>query len=354
MLIWGYRQKFIDLGPAGTRHCAKCGQERTFRTQLSYQYNHLYYAFCFVSGKRYIEHCEICMTGSAVEAKAVEARLGRNPIPRWDRFGMLVGLGGILGLVLFAMILRMTGPEIRNIPDLTQRMKKGDPTALALLRREAERGDLPSQEALADLLATTGNERFRNPAEAFRWALAAARQGSTGAELAVANRYENGTGVETNPAEALRWYRAASEHGSASATNSIGALYSRGVGTPADPQEAVRWFTKAAQAGDQPAQFNLAMAYLSGAGVEGGASDKNAAEAIAWLQKAAKPRDEGTLSTTIAADALNSLGALYEQGRGVNKDALQALNYYQAASATNADAKRSVERLKSRLQTTAQ
>lgn|GEM_PF-2527144 len=350
MLIWGYGPSSIDLGPIGSRYCPTCGQERMFHTQVKYQYNHLYYIFRFVSGKGYIEHCEICGNGAVVDAAEVETRLGKNPIPAFDRYGMLIGLGGILGLILFAVILRTTGPEIRNIPDLTARMKRGDVTALAQLRREAEKGDRPSQEALGDLLLTTGAANLRNPEEAFRWMLAAANGGSIAAALPVADRYEHGTGVPANPTEALRWYRVSAAHGSAQAANSIGALYSRGTGVEADAKEAVRWFQKAAQGGDQPGQFNLAMAYLSGAGVDGGASEQNAAEAIKWLQKAAAPRDKSTLSTTIAADAMNHLGQLYEQGSGVKKDALKALNYYQSASEHNAEAKQSVERLKARLQ----
>ena len=48
---------------------------------------------------------------------------------------------------------------------------------------------------------------------------------------------------------------------------------------------------------------------------------------------------------------MNQLGKLYEEGSGVEKDVLKALNYYQSASPSNVEARESVERLRARLST---
>jgi TPR repeat protein len=348
-IVWGNKRKSIDLTATRTRRCEHCDQLRLFHAHVYYQYNHFWYAFGFVSGKQYTESCEACGHEAAVDAATMEAGIGRNPIPYWDRFGMLSALGAIAGMILFLVLLRLSGPEIRNIPDLTERMKRGDETALAQLRREAERGDLPSQEALADLLAGQGDQRFLDLEEAHRWTLAAARQGSVPAQVAVAWQLESGTGTDANPVEALGWYRLAASHGSARALNSVAAFYAQGIGIPADPDEAVRWFRKAAEAGDMPGALNLGMSYLEGYGVERGDAATNLAQAVHWLEVAANPPMTDATSIATASSANNELGKLYEQGIGVERDTLKALNHYQAASRNNAEAAASVERLKIRL-----
>jgi TPR repeat protein len=348
-IVWGYQRKSIDLSASRTRRCEHCEQLRLFHAHVHYQHNHLWYAFGFVSGKQYTESCEACGHESAVDAATMEAGIGRNPIPYWDRFGMVSALGALVGVVLLLVLLRLSGPEIRNIPDLTERMKRGDETALAQLRREAGQGDLPSQEALADLLAGQGGQRFLDLEEAHRWTLAAANQGSVPAQVAVAWQLESGTGTAANPVEALGWYRLAASHGSGRALNSVAAFYAQGTGISADPIEAVRWFRKAAEAGDMPGALNLGMSYLNGYGVDKGVAATNLAEAVHWFEVAANPPMTDATSIATAASANNELGKLYEQGLGVEQDILKALNHYQAASRNNAEAAANVERLKSRL-----
>ena len=343
-IVWGYKKKSIDLGATRSRRCDDCQHLRSIRTHVYYQYNHLWYAFGFVSGRQFIESCEVCGHESAAHAAVVKAELGKDPIPYWDRFGLLSAFGGLVAMVLFLALLRVTGPEIRNIPDLTERMKRGDETALAQLRREASQGDLPSQVALADLLAGQGHQRFLNLEESYRWALAAAKQGNVGAQVSVAWRLESGTGIAVDPAAALRWYRVAAKQGSTIAQNSVGAFYRQGTGVPADQKEAARWFRIAAESGDIPAAYNLGLTYL-----EDDADKTNMTEAIRWLEVAANTPMTDPTSLKTAASANNELGNIYEQGRGVEQDVLKALNHYQAASEQNTDAAASVDRLKSRL-----
>ena len=339
MLVWGTRSKSLDLGPVDSRHCPRCGSERTFHLLLTYAHHHLWLLFGWASGKRYFEVCKICGHGPQVESDAVETRLGRNPIPAWHRFGILGLVGGIAALILFGVLLRLTGPEVRNIPDLVERMQRGDETAVAQLRREAEAGDLPSQQVLADLLAG-GPEKFRDLEEAFRWTHAAADQGSALALLSLGSRYEAGAGVEADPAEALRWYRLAADQGVVAAWNRIGRLVHDGVGTPADPTEAARLFRRAAEGGDAEGMLNYGIACLDG---DDGAVDP--VRAAEWFAKAAAAPREDPAGRAIRAEAAFRLGALYESGTGVERNLLEALHQYEQASPVRDDARQAVERL---------
>lgn len=299
-------------------------------------------------GRQFTESCEVCGHESAVDAAVIKTEFGKDLIPYWDRFGLLSAFGGFVALVLCLVLLRLSGPEIRNIPDLTERMRRGDETALAQLRREALQGDLPSPERwrtcspgkLVSALSIS---------KAFRWALAAARQGRVGAEVSVARRLESATGIAADPVEALRWYRIATKPGSAIAQNGVGAFYARGIAVPFDQKEAARWFRRAAESGDIAAAYNLGMTYVTDPAVGQGHGETNIAEAIHWLEVAANTPMTDATSVTAAASANNVLGNLYEQGIGVEQDVLKALNHYQAAAPNTANAATSVDRLKDRL-----
>ncbi len=73
----------------------------------------------------------------------------------------------------------------------------------------------------------------------------------------------------------------------------------------------------AAQAGDPEAQTNVGEIFERGLGGEA-----NPEAAVVWYQKAA---DQGF------SRALFDLGTLYEQGQGVEKDRMKALNLYRRA-----------------------
>ncbi len=348
-LIWGSKQKSIVLAVIRTRHCDRCEMPRAFRARVDYQYNHLWYVFGFASGKQFTESCEACGEVAAIDEAVIRAEIGKNPIPYWDRFGLLSAFGGLVGFIFFLVLLRASGPEIRNIPDLVERMKRGDETALAQLRREAQQGDLPSQEALANLLAWDADPRFLNLEEAFHWTLAAAKQGSLAGELAVAQRLDYGQGTTADPAEAMRWYLIAAKHGSARAQNSVGVYYALGRTVAPDEKEAIRWLTRAAEAGDITAAFNLGVMYVKTSAGDQGFDEATMIQAIHWLEIAANASTADADSLQAASGAHNELGKLYEQGDGVERDVLKALNHFQAAGPNNTEAVASVDRLKLRL-----
>ena len=81
---------------------------------------------------------------------------------------------------------------------------------------------------------------------------------------------------------------------------------------------ALKIFTKLAEQGDANAQFNLGVMYANGKGVP-----KDASQAVTWFRKAAEQGD---------AKAQFNLGVRYANGEGVPKDASQAVTWFRKAA----------------------
>ena len=60
-----------------------------------------------------------------------------------------------------------------------------------------------------------------------------------------------------NYAEAMKWYLKAANQGSLAAQYNIGIMYDKGQGVKQDYSEANKWYQKAAEQGYTPAQSNL-------------------------------------------------------------------------------------------------
>lgn len=156
----------------------------------------------------------------------------------------------------------------------------------------------------------------QHAAQALPWLLAAAHQGHSGAQTAVAFCLENGWGTAANPRLAEAWYQKAAHTGNRYATVALARLeldkqprqalhhlqnaantgyvpaqlllaqlYITGEHTPQNPTAAVDNLRYAAMQGSGEAAFLMAICYLDGYGVP-----QNAALALGWLQNAA---DEG-------------------------------------------------------------
>ena len=75
---------------------------------------------------------------------------------------------------------------------------------------------------------------------------------------------------------------------------------------------------QAADQGDPDAQFSLGVLYVNGRGVE-----RNDELAMSWFRRAA---EQGY------ADAQNNLGFMYDNGRGVERDNEVAVSWYRRAA----------------------
>jgi hypothetical protein len=110
MFVWGAKSQVADLGPQGSRNCPTCEKERPFHLVLQYTVRHFWYVFRWVTGKQYAEVCHVCQRGDMLDAKLVESRLAKSPIPfgaRWS-WAFLVGLLGI------ALVFDVIGTSSRN------------------------------------------------------------------------------------------------------------------------------------------------------------------------------------------------------------------------------------------------
>jgi GAF domain/Sel1 repeat len=89
-----------------------------------------------------------------------------------------------------------------------------------------------------------------------------AEQGDIPAQNALGRRYAQGEGVALDEAEAVRWFTKAAEQGSVVAQSRLGALYWRGRGLPQDVNKAYFWSVLARAGGDESGKA-LAMVLAS-------------------------------------------------------------------------------------------
>jgi TPR repeat protein len=180
--------------------------------------------------------------------------------------------------------------------------------------------------------------------EAFKWFLKAAMAGNTEGEDHLGLIYLNGFGVETNFAEAVNWFRKAAEATNSSGQNDLGSMYEHGWGVVKDPTEAINWYRKAATAGDPTAPQNLARLLDEEKRRLAAEEAARLAKAKLEAQEAERQRilddnDVGALKTLAAqgkTDADVSLGLIFENGRGVIRDYVEARKWFvKAAYAEN-------------------
>jgi TPR repeat protein len=102
--------------------------------------------------------------------------------------------------------------------------------------------------------------------------------------------------------------------------------------TPAKPATELDQTLQKAQSGDASAMYRVGRMYATGSGVE-----KDYVEAFNWYKRAAKAGN---------TDAMYALGEAYEHGTGVREDIQQAVNWYdQATLRGNKAAKAALDRL---------
>jgi hypothetical protein len=87
MLIWGSKGEVADLGVQATHNCPTCERDRPFKLALQYKVHHIWYLFKWVTQKQYMLVCDVCQRGAKLEAKEVEPKLARHPVPFLSRYG---------------------------------------------------------------------------------------------------------------------------------------------------------------------------------------------------------------------------------------------------------------------------
>jgi len=144
----------------------------------------------------------------------------------------------------------------------------------------------------------------------------AAEKGDPAAQTQVGNSFALGDRDLRDPEEACKWYRRAAEQGFAPAQVLLGHFLLRGIGVKQDETAAWLWWRKAA---DQNHTFAL---YMAGRASEEGVGPfkKDDAEAGQWYRKSA---DYGY------ALAQHHLGRLCAEGRGMPRDDIEALKWFE-------------------------
>jgi TPR repeat protein len=182
---------------------------------------------------------------------------------------------------------------------------------------QGDRAEESLRRSSAALPATgPGNETGALPAR--RGESGAMDPADVQAQLALADSYLAGSGVEIDAAKAAWWYRQAAEQGDPGAQLRLGELYEHGIGVAQDLEEAFTWYGLAADHGDAAAQANLGDLYESGSGIR---SNK---AAVHYYRLAAAQGYR---------DAQADLGRMYELGKGVAPDPAQAWLWYARAAA---------------------
>jgi TPR repeat protein len=166
--------------------------------------------------------------------------------------------------------------------------------------------------------------------------------------------------IRADADEAVSFYRRAAEQGDLAAQTTLGFMYRLGRGVPRDNAMMMQWMGQAADGGYHFAQYRLGQVYLTAEGIPSSETESlgvpNAVEGLRLLRAAAEQGNapaalelaqaysdgrfgipenpsQQYMWTYRAVDAgmpeaLNALGFLREQGRGVSKDPQRAAELY--------------------------
>ncbi len=249
-----------------------------------------------------------------------------------------------------------------------------------LLVQHANSGD-PVAEHQLGLRYLLGKGFFADTVRAAEWIGKAARKNLLTARYNYGILLNNGWGVRWNPFEAFSNIRYAARKGLTDAEYVYGLFFAENLVVPRNIDSAVRWIRAAADSGFAPAVQTLAEMKHRGIhqaeGKEGKDSGTTQAastpqsylqpifldfstdslppvhdstllrEALMTAHGGKEEPDSGTIDSTLTADvlqqlraaadegspeALTMLGRIFERGRGVPRDAIEAAAYYLRAA----------------------
>lgn len=209
-----------------------------------------------------------------------------------------------LSLLTILSVLIFTPPIIQaSEKQLTDQQLADEATQeIFALMQKADAGDLNSQYFLGEFAL-----KLKQPKEAEKWLLMAAKQGDVLSQNLLAHVYL-GTEQVKDIEQALYWFNQAAEQNSIHAQAFLGEIYGGAFEeeVPIDYQKSAYWTKKAALNGDDASQHNLANMYRTGEGV---LIDYKLA--VSWYRKSAL-QGFGL--------AQHNLGVMYYHGQGVNRD----------------------------------
>ena len=174
---------------------------------------------------------------SALGLMAIHGRgMDKNPIQGKEWLEQAAAKNDAPAAHNLALLLMSTGKDA----DLLR--------AIELLRKAAE-AEIPDAQHALGVLYLQGRGVTRDTAEAARWFLRAAKNGSVAGEVEYAILAFNGEGMPADEALAAQYFRRAAAKGNAIAQNRLARLYVAGRGVPKDRVEAAAWHLAAAAQG---------------------------------------------------------------------------------------------------------
>lgn len=144
--------------------------------------------------------------------------------------------------------------------------------------------------------------------------------------FALGQLYQRGNGVDVDYAKAKEYYEQAIANGCSEANNGLGDLYQSGYDVEQDGAKAIEYFTLASQGNEKDW---VAYAYISLGAMyrwEYPNVTQDYAKAMENYEKAATLGD---------ASAINSIGVMYSDGKGVEQDHNKAREYFEQAAMQN-------------------
>ena len=256
----------------------------------------------------------------------------------------------------------LNGSDLRSLwmeQDYNAARWCSDVSAVDRLLKAANNEKDPIAQMHLSVLYKHGSKRIRKDEQlstdyatrALPWLQRQSAQGNAAAQYYYGYALSHGLGMSEDKAEGVRYYQLAADQGLSIALNALGTCYLKGEGLPKYEEVGVSYLRKAIAAGSIAAEVNLALCYQNGFGVDvnelemvkiyrkiselryanvqhyfglyylNGAEDKqNYPKALQWLKLSAEQD---------YVDAIVTLGYLYETGKGAEKDAAAALEYYQ-------------------------
>ena len=102
-----------------------------------------------------------------------------------------------------------------------------------------------------------GEKASKGDATAFAEVRAQAEKGDAFGQIDLGEMYADGRGVPEDEVEAVKWYRKAADQGDAFGQVNLGEMYADGRGVPKDEVEAYKWWLLAGAQGDELAKKKI-------------------------------------------------------------------------------------------------
>lgn len=225
----------------------------------------------------------------------------------------------ILGAVLlFAASTAGCGDRPTGHPSSNSDTTQRQPSELDALKLAAEKGDAPSQFALAKRYEE-GNGVEKDSVAAFRWALKAAESGHPQSMLYVAKALQAGAGVPLDYKRAEVWIQKAAEAGDAEGQYLWGdvnafvmssgvEIVGNGESLRANADQFTTWMSRSSEQGYLPAKHALGLALLLGAKQAFGTSRAIPPNVHAGLSLLRQAADAGYWESVWAMAVLTQVG----------------------------------------------